>query len=130
MWMAEQGWLIEAFLRPVYEGWLRSALLAQAVTYPGGSALPATKLDKFLAHHWQGRRWAWVDPQKDIEANIAAINAKLKSRREVIAEQGRDIEDVWMQLQAEQDMASGYGLDLAADPVEKPAPAEPVTSSG
>jgi lambda family phage portal protein len=129
MWMAEQHWLIEAFLRPVYENWLRSALLAQAVTYPLGGALPATKLDKFLSHRWQGRRWAWVDPQKDIEANIAAINAKLKSRREVIAEQGRDIDEVWTQLQAEQDAAKALGLDLT--PAKAAATqAAPVTSSG
>lgn len=128
MWMAEQHWLIEAFLRPVYEGWLRSALLAQAVTYPLGGALPATKLDKFLSHRWQGRRWAWVDPQKDIEANIAAIDAKLKSRREVIAEQGRDIDDVWAQLQAEQDMAAAMNLDLVPAKQANPA-AEKVTSS-
>lgn len=130
MWMAEQNWLVGALLQPVYEGWLRSALLAQAVAFPGGGALPATKLDKFLAHHWQGRRWAWVDPQKDVEANIAAINAKLKSRREVIAEQGRDIEDVWTQLQAEQDMAAGYGLDLSSEPkAAADMDDEPVTSS-
>ncbi len=129
MWMSEQHWMIEAFMRPVYEGWLRSALLAQAVTYPLGGALPATKLDKFLSHRWQGRRWAWVDPQKDVEANIAAINAKLKSRREVIAEQGRDIDEVWTQLQAEQDSAKALGLDLSPAKAAAPA-AEPVTSSG
>lgn len=109
-WMTLQNWLIEAFLSPVYEGWLRTALLAGAIRYPGGSALPATKLEKFLPHAWQGRRWAWVDPLKDIEANIAAINAGLKSRREVIAEQGRDLDEVWAQLQAEKDESERLGL--------------------
>jgi lambda family phage portal protein len=131
-WMIWQGWMIEALMRPIYEGWLEAALLAGAIKTPTGQPLPATKLDKFLSHHWQGRRWAWVDPLKDVNANIAAIDAGLKSRREVIAEQGRDIEEVWTQLQAEADMAESMGLSLGAEPVVEAAEEpedEPVTPS-
>ena len=120
-WMGWQNWMIEAFLNPVYEGWLRSALLAGAIGYQTGSALPATKLDKFLAHTWQGRRWAWVDPLKDIQANIAAVENGFKSRREVIAEQGRDLDEVWAQLQAENDLAATMDLTFGEKAPEAPA---------
>ncbi len=122
-WMAWQNWMIEALLTPVYENWLQSALLAGAVTTAAGNQLPATKVDKFMAHAWQGRRWAWVDPMKDIQANIEAVNAGLKSRREVIAEQGRDIDEVWAQLQAEQAEAELLGLKLGGKPSSPRVPA-------
>lgn len=131
-WMAFQNWMIESLMTPVYENWLRSALLAGAVRTPTGAALPATKLDKFLAHTWLGRRWAWVDPMKDIQANILAVNEGLKSRREVIAEQGRDIEEVWAQLQNERDMAESMDLGFgksAPQPVVPEPTDDSVTSS-
>jgi len=115
-WMQWQNWMIEAFMSPVYEGWLRAGLLAGAIGFAGGTPLPATKVDKFASHRWQGRRWAWVDPLKDTQANIAAIEAKLKSRRQVIDEQGGDLDEVWAQLQAEAALAQSLGIELAAAP--------------
>lgn len=43
---------------------------------------------------WLPPRWEWVDPQKDVAAEISAIDAKLKSRQQAVAERGRDIEEV------------------------------------
>lgn len=127
-WMQIQNWMIDAFMSPVYEAWLRSGLLAEAIGYTTGSPLPATKIDKFMAHRWQGRRWAWVDPLKDVQANVQAIEARLKSRREVIDEQGGDLEEVWAQLAAENDLAASIGLPPSS--LAAPAPAaEPATSS-
>lgn len=126
-WMQWQNWLIESLMTPVYEDWLRAGLLAGAIGYPSGTPLPATKLDKFLSHRWQGRRWAWVDPLKDVQANIEAIDARLKSRREVIDEQGGDLEEVWAQLQAETTLAESMGIDLT--PAKAPAVPETVKSS-
>ena len=51
-----------------------------------------------------------VDPLKDIQASIQAINAGLKTNSEVIAEQGGDIEDVYDQLAYEQQLAKEKGL--------------------
>lgn len=38
--------------------------------------------------------WAQIEPMKETNADIAAVNAKLKSRFEVIAARGRDLEAV------------------------------------
>lgn len=38
--------------------------------------------------------WAPIDPQKETAADVTAINARLKSRTEVIAARGRDPEEV------------------------------------
>ncbi len=49
--------------------------------------------------------WQWVDPQKEVNADIAAIGAGLKSREEVVAARGRDIDE----LDAEIARAKGAG---------------------
>lgn len=113
-WMTIQAWMTESCLDPVYADWIERMLLSGATT------LPASKIDKFAAASWQPRRWQWVDPLKDVQANIAAIDKGLKSRRQVIAETGNDIEDVFADLAAEQELADELGIKLAAPP---PAPA-------
>jgi lambda family phage portal protein len=97
VWKSLQEWIIEELCAPIYSDWLKNALdLTNAL-----SPLPANKLFKFDAATWQARRWTWVDPTKDINANIDAINAGLKSRGDVIREQGRDPEDVWQEIERE-----------------------------
>jgi lambda family phage portal protein len=98
LWKLLQEWFIEELCAPVYTDWLRHALDYTNTLDP----LPANKFDKFNSAVWQGRRWAWVDPTKDIEASVTAITNGLKSRGDVIREQGRDPEDVWIELEAEQ----------------------------
>ncbi len=93
-WMTLQNWFIEAFLEPVFDEWIRLALLNQAITMSNGSPLPFTKLDKFSNHAWQGRRWAWVDPQKDIEAARLTIQSGIASPQSIAAQMGMDVEDV------------------------------------
>lgn len=111
-WMVIQNWMIESFLQDVFEQWLKQAMLNSAVTMPNGSQLPITKLEKFNRGYWQGRRWSWVDPLKDAEAAVLLINNRLKSRREVMSEAGRELDDVWAQLAAEQKLAEEMDIDL------------------
>lgn len=93
-WIAIQNWLIDAFMVPVFEEWLDMALLSGAITMPNGSSLPPSKRDKFMAHVWQGRRWAWVDPMKDIEASRLAVQSGIASPQMIAAQQGVDVDDV------------------------------------
>lgn len=112
-WMEIQDWLIEVLLTTIYRDWLKMALAISAVVMENGSALPATKFDKFSAHTWQGRRWPWVDPLKDIEASISAVNAGLDSPQRQAAEQGRDCEDVLDDIAAFQKMVKDKGIALS-----------------
>lgn len=110
-WMVLQTWFIEAFMRPVYHGWLAEALLAGAITYPNGSALPASKRDKFAAHTWLGRRWGWVDPLKDIEASRLAIKSGIASPQMVAAQAGVDVEDVLQQIADFEQLVAKSGVN-------------------
>lgn len=109
-WMVDQDWFVEAFMRPVFNEWLIMSLTAQALRFQSGSALPIAKLAKFSEHVWQGRRWAWVDPRKDIEASILAINAKLNSPQNIVAQMGLDLGDVLQQIAAANALAQQAGL--------------------
>lgn len=113
-WAADQAWFIGAFLEPLYSEWIRMALLSGAITMPNGSALPSSKLAKFSAHQWQGRRWEWVDPRNDIEAKILAVKAGLMAPQDLAAQLGQDFNDTMGKIKAAQDLAQRLGIRLPA----------------
>ena len=86
-WKSLQNWFVDSFLTPVFESWLEMVLTKGVVQ------LPLENYDKFNAPHWMPKRWAWVDPLKDIAAIEKALNLNLKTRRRVMAEENADFED-------------------------------------
>lgn len=83
---ALQRHLIEAqFLRPLWRRWIEVSQLA--------GELPADDPDLFEVR-FIGPGFQWVDPEKEVAAEIAAIEAGLKSREEVVAARGRDIDEL------------------------------------
>lgn len=128
-WMAVQQWLIDAFLDPVYERWLDNALLSGALLMPNGSALPAAKRQKFLAHEFQGRRWQWVDPFKDVQASALAVENGFASPYTIAAQQGLDAEDVLDDIARFQAAAKARSITLGA-PAPQPAAADPPADDG
>lgn len=121
-WKTLQCWFAEALLENVFEDWLRMSLLLGAIRLPNGTALPASKFDKFNAVEWQGRRWPWTDPVKDMQAHVLAIDNNLSTRRKVMAEQGEDFADIAAQLALEKELLEELGL--AAQAAKQP-PADP-----
>lgn len=113
-WMATQQWFIAAFHERIFKEWLKSALAFGQVTLSNGSALPLIGLNKFSKHIWQPRRWQWVDPLKDMQANELAMRLRLKPPQQICAELGMDLEDVLVQIKAAEDMAEKIGLPKSA----------------
>lgn len=111
-WQTLQAWFVEAYLEPVYEEWFARALTAGTITMPTGSPLPIAKAEKFRAHEWQGRRWSWVDPMKDIEAARLAVKSGIASPQMIAAQNGVDIEDVLDGLAAFEAMAAAKKITL------------------
>jgi capsid protein len=68
------------------------------------------RFDKMNAPQWKPRRWSWVDPLKDLQANIQAVEAGLNSRRNIIAEYGGDVEDVFDNIAMDNTLADEKGL--------------------
>jgi capsid protein len=65
-----------------------------------------------LAADWLPTKWDWVDPLKDANAEIAQIEAGLKSRTQAIAERGYDAEQVDREIAAERERERALGLDF------------------
>ena len=94
--------------RPVYARWMDAAVLSGALVLPGYEA----NRSRLLAANWLPTKWDWVDPLKDANAEIAQIEAGLKSRTQAIAERGYDAEQVDREIAAERERERLLGLDF------------------
>jgi len=66
---------------------------------------------RLLTADWLPTKWDWVDPLKDANAEIAQIEAGLKSRTQAIAERGYDAEQVDREIAVEHARERALGLD-------------------
>ena len=110
-WKSIQGWFINWLIQPIFNEWLTTALSFGAIT-DNGQTLPAAKMDKFNKPEWKPRRWDWVDPLKDLQANVLAVEKGFKSRRQIISENGGDIEDTFADIEADEVLAEDHDLDF------------------
>tara|TARA_R110000824_G_scaffold296991_1_gene485221 strand:+ start:2861 stop:4318 length:1458 start_codon:yes stop_codon:yes gene_type:complete len=112
-WRVLQGWYVEQFCDRVFRRWLKSALTTNAL------ALPPEKYSKFTDVQWQPRGWSWVDPLKDQKANAEGIALGVMTRSDIAAAQGKDLEEIFEQLEREKTMAEQYGLSFGTEPTEE-----------
>lgn len=112
-WKAIQRFVCERFTERVYSAWLPLALVSRVVVTSYGAPLPFSKLKKFDAAVCQGTRWPWVDMEKEVRANAAAIEAGLTSRTRVIKEQGGDPEQIWKELDKERKRLKEHNAQYA-----------------
>jgi lambda family phage portal protein len=106
VWKKIQLWFSRHFLRPIFRAWLEMALSTGAI------ALPVSKFQKFDRPVFKMRRWAWIDPLKDIQAAQHAIALRVGSRRQIVDEAGGDIEDVFADNVADEKLAAKLNLSL------------------
>jgi lambda family phage portal protein len=118
-WMTVQNFVTEHLHDPLYADWLRTQIVF------GRLPFDLARMDKYRAVYWQPRRWAWVDPLKEANAAMVAIDGKIKSRTRVIAEGGEDIEDVFDEIAEEEKLAGEKKIVLAPAKPAAPAPAKP-----
>lgn len=104
--------IVHRLCRPVWEDVLRAAVLAGTLDAAAFGRDPRAA----LAARWFPQGWAWVDPQKEIAAQIAAIRAGLTSRSAAIAETGEAPELVDAEIAADAARADALGLVLDSDP--------------
>lgn len=127
-WMVLQDWFIASLVEPIYLEWLALALLRGDITFEiSGKALPADRFAKFAnVSRFQGRRWAWVDPSKESDANEKQLANKLTSRTRLAAEQGDEFDDILDELALEEQAIKAAGLapPPAKQPVDPPQQGE------
>lgn len=113
------GTIVFQMCRPVWRRFVPDAVLAGAVALPGFARAPAP----FLKAQHILPRWEWVDPLKDGLAERLQVRAGFKSRTQVVAERGDDIEETDAQIAQDNARADEHGLILDSD-------ARRVTSAG
>jgi lambda family phage portal protein len=105
-------------LRPIWRRWATTEVLSGRVSTTVDAALPV----KFITPKQQ-----WVDPAKDVQAELDAIAGGLMSRREAVTSRGVDIEALDAEIAADNARAATLGLtfkqpDAANDNEPTPAP--------
>ncbi len=101
--------IVYQMCRPIWRRWIEAAVLA--------GALDADPTDARLYDvKWIPPGFAWVDPLKDIKAQIMAVRAGFKSRSEVVSEQGYDADALDREIAADNERADGLGLEYDSDP--------------
>lgn len=106
-----QRFLIDHFVMPVFRRWLLQAMSVGIIN------LPISKYDKFAdSASFRPRGFQWVDPQKEIAAQVTALQNGLISMQDVAGVYGRDVEETFAQIARDKQTASDFGLTMAFEP--------------
>lgn len=111
-----QRWLGIHVHRVIYREWLDMALLS------GALRLDSRLASNYYAVEWRPRGWKWVDPVNDLTAAALAIALGLDSRQRLAAEQGRDFEEIVLEIKQEMEFAESMGVDVSGAPPTKALP--------
>jgi len=120
-----QQFMIDQFVDPIYRAWLEMAITVGRINLPMG------KYDLFADQViYRPRGFAWVDPQKEIQASVTALNNGIVSLQDVHSQYGRDTEEIFEQINREGELADRYGIDTAFQPFGTKLPAQPSIDVG
>ena len=120
---SRRQWLNEKLCRPVYNMLIEEAYLRNNI-----------KMRLFYKNFWQYMQCEWIgdakgqiEPIKEVQAEILAINNRLKSREESLLEQGREFKPTMEQIKKEQILMDeleiqpeAAGENIETEPVGNP----------
>lgn len=85
-WRDLQADFTEQFVAPVYLAWLRAFLAS-----PEANPYVPSDYARLAEFEFRGRRWEWVDPLKDVNAAVTAVQNGWKTDEQIAADYGGDI---------------------------------------
>lgn len=91
------GQIVYPFCRPVWHRFVAYQAFRGAVPAVAFAADPAP----YERAKWLPPAWDWVDPEKDAKAAETELRNRFRSRSDIIAERGYDIEDVDAEIAAD-----------------------------
>jgi lambda family phage portal protein len=122
LWRELQDFVGMMFCRPVYHAWAKAAMLS------GKLNLDARQFAEIQNPIFRARGWRYVDPQKEIAANVQALENNLTTVTDTLADQGIDITEFLETRKSEIELGDSYGIDLRyqkqAPAAAKPAPTD------
>src|SRR4051794_40122443 len=95
--------LIPMWPPPISRRWLALEIATGRIDIPAANA--------WFKVSWLPPAFEMVDPEKDMKAEILAIGAGLKSRRQAVAERGYSVEQLDKEIAADQAREAELGLE-------------------
>jgi lambda family phage portal protein len=107
-WRLLQTFAVDHHYKPMFKDWLVMAVTSGQLQIP--SKLPLALIER--AAVWTPRGWDWVDPKKDVDADIASIRSGQNTLKDSAAKRGRDWRDIIDQRAAEIAYAKERGVPI------------------
>ncbi len=106
-----QQFMMEHFVRPIYESWLESAMELNSFD------IPMRQFDRFAdSSEFRGKAWSWVDPQKEMNAAILGLKNGILSLQDVASQYGKDVEELLGQIQRDKVLMQQFDVEYALEP--------------
>lgn len=127
-WRVLQSWLIRNYLNDIYREWLDAAVISGAVRIPDYF----NRKEHYQKVRFKPRGWSWVDPQKEVQAYVLAVQHGFMSRSDVIAAigNGQDREDVDKMIKSDRERAKALGLDFDTETIKEQSTGNSETEAG
>lgn len=111
------------YCQPLWQMVQEEAYLRGYLKLPAGAPDFYEGMPFWCNTKWIGPARGYIDPIKEVTANIKAIDNGLISRAEAIAERGGDVDETFEQLAREQRKREELGLKLGSVAAPKQTPA-------
>jgi lambda family phage portal protein len=97
-----RSWLTRHYCRPVWSMVIEEAWLSGILKFPSGAPDFYDAVPLYTQSLWIGPPRGYVDPVKEIAATVTALENRLMTYSEAIAERGRDFDEVMDEREEEE----------------------------
>lgn len=92
----KQAWYIDAFLQPLFQDWLIHCL-SNGKLQNGNRKYTLDDYSILNAMTFKGKTWPYIDPVKDLTADLKEYELGITTLRELAAKHGKDIDDILLE---------------------------------
>lgn len=110
--------LITDFCMPIREAFKRFAIIQGLIEAPGFFDSPEME-QAYLEDEWRGPKKPWIDPLKEVNAAVKAIDYTLETHASLLNERGQDVRDVFKQKSQDKELAEQLKIDFPSTKKEK-----------
>jgi len=124
-WFVDQSFIINSFLRIIYLRWIKAVLFNSLYQGEPTIDLPYDP-EKYNYPEFFGRTYPWIDPYKDVQATVLALNNNLTSLTRECKRMGVEFDDIIDERKSEQQKIKDAGLIISDKTTAKVSDKKPV----
>ena len=103
-----RSWLTRHFCQPIWSMVIEEAWLIGRLKFPAAAPDFYDAMSIYTKAAWIGPSRGYVDPVKEINATIAALDKRLMTYAEALAEHGRDFDEVMDEREEEEERLAAF----------------------